>query len=187
VILLSDSLWAHAFGRDPSVIGRRLTLDGQSYTVIGVLPSSHFHPSWRTYDAFTSLGRLEDVLGGPTRRGEHPGIYAYGRLKPDVRKSNDAYVCFYTSYYAGGAVKTPLGSGMYAAKSVDDVAANLLASMAQDVVERWNSTMRNNAIKIMESCLSPNASCAVPVPPTPELRTKVLNLAQSLKKGELNK
>ena len=102
-------------------------------------------------------------------------------------QSNDAYVCFYTSYYAGGAVKTPLGSGMYAAKSVDDVAAKLLASMAQDVAERWNSTMRNNAIKIMESCLSPNASCAVPVPLTPELRTKVLNLAQSLKKGELKK
>jgi putative ABC transport system permease protein len=84
VILLSDSLWARAFGRDPSVLGRRLTLDGQSYTVIGVLPSSHFHPSWRTFDGFTSLGRMEDVLGGPTRRGEHPGIYAYGRLKSGI-------------------------------------------------------------------------------------------------------
>ena len=39
-------------------------------------------------------------------------------------QSNDAYVCFYTSYYAGGVVKTPLGSSMYSAKSVDDVAAN---------------------------------------------------------------
>jgi hypothetical protein len=102
-------------------------------------------------------------------------------------KSNDTYVCFYTSYYAGGVVKTPLGSGMYSAKSVNEVAANLLASMSQDVAERWNSTMRNNAIKIMESCLSPSSSCAVPVPLTPELRTKVLNLAQSLQKGELKK
>ena len=84
VVLLSDSLWARAFGRDPSVLGQRLTLDGQSYTVIGVLPSSHFHPSWRGFDAFTSLGRLEDSLGGPSHRGEHPGIYAYGRLKPGV-------------------------------------------------------------------------------------------------------
>ncbi|HEX8894605.1 MAG TPA: ABC transporter permease [Terriglobales bacterium] len=84
VVLLSDSLWARAFGSDPSVLGRRLTLDGQSFTVIGVLPSSHFHPSWRGFDAFTSLGRMEDELGGPTRRGEHPGIYAYGRLKSGV-------------------------------------------------------------------------------------------------------
>jgi hypothetical protein len=103
-------------------------------------------------------------------------------------KPNDAYVCFYTSYYAGGVIRTPLGSGMYASKSVDDVANNLLASMAQDVAERWNSTMRSNAIKIMESCLSPtSSSCVVPVPLTPELRTKVLNLTQSLQKGDLKK
>ena len=77
-------------------------------------------------------------------------------------QSNDAYVCFYTSYYAGGVIRTPLGSGMYAAKSAGDVANNLLALMAQDVAERWNSTMRSNAIKIMESCLSPTSNEASP-------------------------
>jgi len=103
-------------------------------------------------------------------------------------KSNDAYICFYTSYYAGGVVKTPLGSGMYASKSANDVADNLLASMAQDVAERWNSTMRSNAIRIVESCLSPTeSSCSVPVPLTPELRSKVLNLAQSLQKSGIKK
>jgi hypothetical protein len=103
-------------------------------------------------------------------------------------KPIDAYVCFYTSYYAGGAVKTPLGSGIYASKSADDVADNLLASMAQDIAERWNSTLRSNAIEIVESCLSPtSSSCEVPVPLTPELRTKVLNFARSLQKGELKK
>ena len=101
-------------------------------------------------------------------------------------KSIDTYVCFYTSYYAGGVVKTPLGSGMYASKSADDVADNLLASMAQDIAERWNSTLRSNAIEIGESCLSQTpSSCAVPAPLTPELRSNVLNLAQSLHKGGL--
>jgi hypothetical protein len=103
-------------------------------------------------------------------------------------KYNDAYVCFYTSYDAGGVVKTPLSSGMYASKSADDVANNLLALMAQDVAERWNSTLRSNAIKIIESCLSQTATrCAVPVPLTPELRSKALKLAQSLQQGELKK
>jgi len=102
-------------------------------------------------------------------------------------KSKDTYVCFYTSYFAGGVIKVPLGSGMYASKSAGDVANNLLALMAQDVAERWNSTIRSNAIKIIESCLSATSSCAVPVPLTPELRTKVLNLAQILQKGELKK
>ncbi len=84
VVLLSDSLWARAFGRDPSVLGKRLMLDGEAFTIIGVLPNSRFHPSWRKYDAFTSLGRLDNVFGGPTRRDVHPGIYAYGRMKPGV-------------------------------------------------------------------------------------------------------
>ncbi len=84
VVLLSDGFWARKFGKDPNVIGKQLTLDGESYTIIGVLPSSKFHESWRTFDVFSSLWRLENVFGGPVRRGEHPGIYAYARMKSGV-------------------------------------------------------------------------------------------------------
>jgi putative ABC transport system permease protein len=84
VVMLSDSFWTNKFGRNPNIVGQRLMLDGEAFTVIGVLPSSHFHESWRHADVFTSLWRLNNELGGPTRRGEHPGIYAYGLLKPDV-------------------------------------------------------------------------------------------------------
>ena len=38
VVLLSHSLWQQRFGSDPAVIGRALTLDGESYTVVGVMP-----------------------------------------------------------------------------------------------------------------------------------------------------
>jgi predicted permease len=38
VVLLSYSLWQRRFGSDPSVIGRALTLNGESYTVIGIMP-----------------------------------------------------------------------------------------------------------------------------------------------------
>lgn len=84
VVMLSDALWSTKFARDPNVIGKQLILDHEAFTIIGVLPSSHFHESWRTLDIFTSLWRLEDQLGGPARRGDHPGIYAYARLKPGV-------------------------------------------------------------------------------------------------------
>ena len=84
VVMLSDALWANKFARDPNVIGKQLTLDGEAYTIIGVLPSSQFHESWRPFDVFTSLWRMENQLGGPTRRDGHPGIYAYGLLKPGV-------------------------------------------------------------------------------------------------------
>ena len=84
VVMLSDAMWANKFARDPSVMGKQLTLDGEAFTVIGVLPSSQFHENWKHVDIFTSLWRLEDQFGGPTRRDSHPGIYAYALLKPGV-------------------------------------------------------------------------------------------------------
>ena len=38
VVLLGDELWRRRFGRDPSVVGRRIDLSDQPYTVIGVMP-----------------------------------------------------------------------------------------------------------------------------------------------------
>jgi predicted permease len=37
IVLLSDALWRRRFGADPNVIGSRITLDGGSFTVIGVM------------------------------------------------------------------------------------------------------------------------------------------------------
>jgi putative ABC transport system permease protein len=38
VAILSHAFWAERFGSDRSIVGRRLTLDGTTYTVVGVLP-----------------------------------------------------------------------------------------------------------------------------------------------------
>lgn len=40
VALIGLSLWQQRFGRDPSVLGRVLTLDGLPHTIIGVLPAA---------------------------------------------------------------------------------------------------------------------------------------------------
>ena len=40
VILLSQSLWQRRFGSDPSVIGQNVTLEGELYTVVGVMPAN---------------------------------------------------------------------------------------------------------------------------------------------------
>ena len=39
VVVLSDGLWRSSFGADPSVLGRPLLVNGQSFTVVGVMPA----------------------------------------------------------------------------------------------------------------------------------------------------
>lgn len=39
VVVLSESLWRSRFGADPEVIGSSVTLDGESFSVAGVIPS----------------------------------------------------------------------------------------------------------------------------------------------------
>jgi len=86
VVLLGEGFWERRFGRDPSIVGQQLVLDSEPFTIIGVLPA-RLHGSVRQTDVFTSLWRLEDQLGGEANRGNHPGIYAYARLKPGVSVS----------------------------------------------------------------------------------------------------
>jgi putative ABC transport system permease protein len=40
VVVLSQGFWARRFGADPGILGRTLNLDGEPYTVIGVMPAS---------------------------------------------------------------------------------------------------------------------------------------------------
>jgi putative ABC transport system permease protein len=83
VALLGEGLWLRRFGADPGVLGRRLVLDGEPYTVVGVLPDA-LHSTFRTTEIWTSLGRLGDRFGGAEHRGNHPGIYVLARLAPGV-------------------------------------------------------------------------------------------------------
>ena len=49
--LLSDHLWRNTFHADPGVVGKAITLDGSSYTVLGVMPPSFDYPA--TVDVWT--------------------------------------------------------------------------------------------------------------------------------------
>jgi putative ABC transport system permease protein len=44
VVILSHGLWQRRFGSDPKIVGQTLTLSGQSFTVIGVLPADFSFP-----------------------------------------------------------------------------------------------------------------------------------------------
>jgi len=83
VAILAEGYWERRFGRDPAIVGRHLVLSGESFTVVGVMPKT-VHGSWKKVDIYTPLLRLEDKIGGEKNRGNHPGIYVIGRLKPGI-------------------------------------------------------------------------------------------------------
>ncbi len=85
-VMLSDRLWRTRFGADPNVIGRKITLNMQPFTVVGVMPAGTVHPG----NEYHSVAYGEDVdvwwpfsfAGDPNRRGSH---YIEGIAR---RKSN---------------------------------------------------------------------------------------------------
>lgn len=81
-----------------------------------------------------------------------------------------------------------MGGGIVSGATSDEVADNFLASIAQDVSERWTDMIRANLIESLEACLFlTQSSCKVPDSLVPELKTKIINLSQYLQKGGLKK
>jgi putative ABC transport system permease protein len=82
VALLSYSLWQRRFGSDPGVIGRAITLNGESYTVIGVTPQSVQLPGFenRNDQLWVPMAFPPDEA---TQRGNH-FLDVIARLKTGV-------------------------------------------------------------------------------------------------------
>ncbi len=85
--IISDRLWRTRFGADPSIIGRKITLNMQPFTVIAVMPAGTVHPG-NVYHSIP-YGESVDIwwpfsfAGDPNRRGSH-FIEGIARLKNGV-------------------------------------------------------------------------------------------------------
>ena len=77
VTVLSYDLWKNRFGSSPNVLGSNLTLEGESYTIVGVAPRGFAYPSWVKFWSPIVI----DVKQHP--RGNHY-LRGIGRLKPGV-------------------------------------------------------------------------------------------------------
>ena len=75
VVLLSETIWVASFGKDDGIVGRRVTLDGTSLLVVGIMPASFRFPTpktmvWRPFDPATDASTAS--------------VRIIGRLKPGV-------------------------------------------------------------------------------------------------------
>jgi putative ABC transport system permease protein len=79
VALISHGFWQRRLGGDASIVNKPLMLNGESYTVIGILPQTF---EWQSpVDVFVTVGLHSDRL---MNRDSHPGMYVLGLLKPGV-------------------------------------------------------------------------------------------------------
>src|SRR6185436_16315374 len=78
VALISDGLWKRRFGTDPQVVGKRVQLNGEPYTIIGVMPPDfNFPTSNHEIWAPLALDSLKYDRG-------HGFLQGVARLKPNV-------------------------------------------------------------------------------------------------------
>jgi putative ABC transport system permease protein len=83
VVVLSHAFWARSFNSSPPVVGNSITLDGSSYQVVGVAPSSFRFPDSET-DLWLSINPTRpDFREEMVKRGNR-GFFVVGRLKPNV-------------------------------------------------------------------------------------------------------
>jgi predicted permease len=89
-VILSDRLWRTRFDAAPDIVGRKVTLDGKAFTVVGVMPAGTEHPG----NEYHALAYGDDVdvwwpfafAGNPNQRGSH-FIEGIGRLKANVSEA----------------------------------------------------------------------------------------------------
>ena len=76
VVVISYGFWQRRFGGNPKIVGSAISLNNESYTVVGVLGKS-FHT-----DAPTDLWAPFQIDPNSTNRGHY--FFVSGRLKPGV-------------------------------------------------------------------------------------------------------
>ena len=103
VVVLSHRLWRRRFAADPAVVGRSLILNGEAYTVVGVMPESfRFAPFWATRAELWAPLALADRA--TSRRGNSLRVFARlapGATLPEAREEIAAITARLERAYPG--------------------------------------------------------------------------------------
>jgi len=81
-VILSYGLWQQQYGGDPDLIGKRISLNGETYPVVGILPSTFSDDYSSFLDAHSQLW-LSGIEPFEPGRQSHK-YHAIARLKPGV-------------------------------------------------------------------------------------------------------
>ncbi|HEY8716678.1 MAG TPA: ABC transporter permease [Candidatus Acidoferrum sp.] len=83
IALISASFWKRKFSASTAVVGKNLTLDGKSYTIVGVIPNGFdIYRNTAPTDVYVPIGQWTNPL--LPKRGAGLGIHGIARLKSGV-------------------------------------------------------------------------------------------------------
>ncbi len=77
LVVLGHGLWQRVFGGDPSIVGRKISIDGEPHVVIGVM-AADFEPAYRESELWTPLGVNASHIPMPNATY----LVSVGRLAP---------------------------------------------------------------------------------------------------------
>jgi putative ABC transport system permease protein len=86
-VVISDGIWKRQFGGDPHIIGRKVRLDEDAYTIVGVMPTEFRHPGKTLsgdVDAWLAAGMSAAPFPAPPIRSARFVAGALARLKSGV-------------------------------------------------------------------------------------------------------
>jgi putative ABC transport system permease protein len=84
--VISDGLWRRSYGGDPNILGKRLRMDNDPYTIVGVLPAGFRHPGTtvaKDVEVWVTCGFSADPFPKPARNVRLLPA-AIGRLKSGI-------------------------------------------------------------------------------------------------------
>ena len=85
--VISDGFWHREFGADPKVLGKKVRLDGDLYTIVGVMPPDFRHPG-RTLqtdvDLWIAAGYAANPFPNPPLRAARMFPSTIARLNPGL-------------------------------------------------------------------------------------------------------
>jgi predicted permease len=87
VVVISDKLWHRRFGASPAAIGRKLRIDNDWYTVVGVLPPEFKHPGRSVLtdvDVWAPCNFSATPFPMPVPRAGYFMTGAIARLRPGI-------------------------------------------------------------------------------------------------------
>jgi predicted permease len=106
-VVISNGFWRRYYGSDPNIVGRKMQLDGDMYTIVGVMPQGFRHPGSTLstdVEVWLATGFAAQPFPAPPDRSQRFLNASIARLKPGLTLAQaqaqlDAYVAQLTRAY----------------------------------------------------------------------------------------